>query len=94
MTTPSTKLAWKLQSTALIRWIYPDWQEQQCFIRLTSVTLPRRLIEIFSYSPSNRLFRDHIVAFIPVLTAHGHSLGLTTHSHGIGGGSTLALELL
>ena len=40
---------------ALIRWIYSDWQEQQCLFG--PLTLPHRLIELSPYPLSNRFFR-------------------------------------
>ncbi len=58
------------------------------------LTPPRRLIELSPYSPSNRFFLGHIAALIPALKAHALSLGLATPCHGIGGGITLALEML
>ncbi len=66
----------------------------QLYLLVGSLTLPRRLIELSPYSPSNRFFLGHIAALIPALKAPAPSLGLATPCHGIGGGITLALEML
>ncbi len=78
---------------ARIRWIDPDCRDKSALV--APLTLPRRLIELSPYSPSNRFFRARIIAaLIPALKAHGLSLGLAKSRHGIGGGITLALEML